>query len=323
MKTLAMLLAASVLAAAQQPESRSVQAGSALKLELKLEAVQYEAGAPITAPVRLTNSSDRKVSVSLELDRIKPFDGTLAGAVRLMVRDEEGKHRGIGEFGNFNRGSRKAQFAIPAAGTLEGTVGSFLGYWLAKGNERKDLPAGKYMLYAVLGDQPAAWSPGAAPRNAVRSNSVPMRVVEKSRKLRVSDLAWLSGKWTGKQGTTTFEETWSVPAAGSMLGTFRWMVNDKSSFFEFLLLEEDAEGVVLRFKHFSPGFRPWEKEGPNELRASQPVEGRLVFTNTRKGGSPARMIYERSKDDSLKVTIESMGRSGKPETLGLDFRRSR
>ena len=39
----------------------------------------------------------------------------------------------------------------------------------------------------------------------------------------VFDLSWLSGAWYGQVGDDLIEEHWSGPAAGTLMGMFRWI----------------------------------------------------------------------------------------------------
>ncbi len=75
------------------------------------------------------------------------------------------------------------------------------------------------------------------------------------------------------------EEVWSQPLAGTMMGSFRLVIDDEIEFYELMVLGPDAEGVALKVKHFSKDFVAWEeKEGavrfgfesvkPNDARFS-------------------------------------------------------
>lgn len=61
---------------------------------------------------------------------------------------------------------------------------------------------------------------------------------------RVSDLAWMSGRWETQaaQGRWT-EEVWSAPRGGMMLGFSRSGANEAIREFEFLRVAAGADGV--------------------------------------------------------------------------------
>ena len=58
------------------------------------------------------------------------------------------------------------------------------------------------------------------------------------------DVAWLAGVWAGTAGTSIFEERWTPPAGGSMLGVARSLRNDLMLSFEFLCIVERNGGLV-------------------------------------------------------------------------------
>jgi len=74
----------------------------------------------------------------------------------------------------------------------------------------------------------------------------------------LDDAAWLVGSWTGTAFGQEFEEVWSPPSAGSMVGTFKLMNAGEVSFYELLLLSVDDGTLSLKVKHFNPDFSAWE-----------------------------------------------------------------
>ena len=74
----------------------------------------------------------------------------------------------------------------------------------------------------------------------------------------LADAAWLVGSWTGTAFGQEFEEVWSPPSAGSMIGTFKLLDEGEVSFYELLLLSVDEGTLSLKVKHFNPDFSAWE-----------------------------------------------------------------
>ena len=63
------------------------------------------------------------------------------------------------------------------------------------------------------------------------------------------------------------EEVWSQPLAGTMMGSFRLVIDDEIEFYELMVLGPDTEGMALKVKHFSKDFVAWEdKEGSVRFR---------------------------------------------------------
>ncbi len=70
----------------------------------------------------------------------------------------------------------------------------------------------------------------------------------------------LVGRWQGFYADQPVEEIWFDPIGGQMMGCFRWVREGKVWMYEFTLLSEEADGIVLRIKHFKPDFVGWEEK---------------------------------------------------------------
>ena len=74
----------------------------------------------------------------------------------------------------------------------------------------------------------------------------------------IDHVAWLSGSWTGTAFGAQFEEVWNPPSAGSMVGMYKLMRDDKVDFYELLVIVEEEGSLALKVKHFSDAFVAWE-----------------------------------------------------------------
>ena len=79
-------------------------------------------------------------------------------------------------------------------------------------------------------------------------------------KASVADLAWLAGRWTGEGLGGRIEETWSAPDAGSMVGYFRLVKDDKPVFYEIMTILEVDGSLQMRLKHVNPDMTGWEEK---------------------------------------------------------------
>jgi hypothetical protein len=77
---------------------------------------------------------------------------------------------------------------------------------------------------------------------------------------RVADLAWLAGQWQGEGLGGTFDEVWSAPVGGAMVGYFRLVRDGKAVFYEILTLLEVDGSVEMRLKHVNPDMTGWEEK---------------------------------------------------------------
>lgn len=121
----------------------------------------------------------------------------------------------------------------------------------------------------------------------------------------IDRLAWMEGGWGDYRNGNHMEEFWSGPAAGTMVGMFRWIKGDDLRFYELIVLEEFEDGVVMRIKHFNRGFEPWEQEHVL-LHVVDLQERRAVFfmEGTEK---PTWLVYERTGPDTLEAWFEYAG----------------
>lgn len=126
------------------------------------------------------------------------------------------------------------------------------------------------------------------------------------RSFSITELGWMEGHWVTDSSGGLTEEIWMAPTGGSMVGSFRWVVPEQMHVLEFLVIEESADGVFLRFKHFDPDYSTWEEDAANTYRLEDVEPGRAVFVNVDWNGRvPQRMIYTRLDSNRLLFRGES------------------
>jgi hypothetical protein len=77
----------------------------------------------------------------------------------------------------------------------------------------------------------------------------------------LSDASWLAGSWTGTAFGSQFEQVWSAPSVGSMVGYFKLFSEEKGvNFYELMLLTVDDGTLSLKVKHFNADFTAWEEK---------------------------------------------------------------
>jgi hypothetical protein len=114
------------------------------------------------------------------------------------------------------------------------------------------------------------------------------------------DLGWLEGRWIGRHGEDIVEEHWSAPAAGAIMGMFRWLSGDKVRFYELLTIEPAGDGrLLMRIKHFHPGLKGWEEKDQAVTLAL--VAWSATSTLWRQLDRPDErfLVYRREKGDCL------------------------
>lgn len=115
-------------------------------------------------------------------------------------------------------------------------------------------------------------------------------------------LKWLTGEWSGEGLGGQCLESWSPAAAGSMIGTFRLIEDDKLNLCEVFLLTKTDAGIHLKLKHFNDQLVGWEEK-------DKCVDFPLlkVGKNTAWFGG---LTYQLQKDGSLKAWVAMKKKDG-------------
>ena len=112
----------------------------------------------------------------------------------------------------------------------------------------------------------------------------------------VESLAWLAGSWAREGDRSRWEEHWTVPAGGTMVGMARMVRDGVTAFTESLLIEEREDGIYY-------GARPSNQpEAAYKLIIND--AGRAVFTNPEHA-LPHTIGYDLAPDGSLMAWIEN------------------
>lgn len=120
----------------------------------------------------------------------------------------------------------------------------------------------------------------------------------------IHDLTFLAGAWIGTIGQDKAEEHWSQPAAGNIMGMFRWIgADDSLRMLEILSITEENETIHLRLIHYSSTLQPWESE-PVHLQLAA-LEPRMVrFEPVQRDGQLQSITYDCRVDDHLTITVK-------------------
>ena len=138
--------------------------------------------------------------------------------------------------------------------------------------------------------------------------------------LSVAQLDWLTGTWSGEKDGDRIEETWLPPAAGAMIGAFRWLRGESVVVYELLALEPAGDSVVLLLRHYKPGLVA--REGEVEALEFRLVEARdgFVLFDLGDPARPTRVGYRRGDGDTLVAVLERT-REGRTTVEEFVYRR--
>jgi hypothetical protein len=125
----------------------------------------------------------------------------------------------------------------------------------------------------------------------------------------LKDLNFLSGKWITKSEWGEMEEHWSTPMGNSMMCAYRCVKDGKVVFYEFIVIEQEATGPVMKLRHFSPGNIGWEeKDKPYEYPLTFLESDRARFERPDK---KTALTFYRISHDKLNVVLERQDKEGK------------
>jgi len=114
--------------------------------------------------------------------------------------------------------------------------------------------------------------------------------------VRPADLLWISGAWSGQRGEDPIDEYWSQLQGDMLLGMFRWLHAGQLRFSELMSLENEADELVQRIKHFDPGLKGREERDRSlEFVLVQRQEREANFLQ-RQVADPPWLVYRLEPD---------------------------
>jgi hypothetical protein len=119
------------------------------------------------------------------------------------------------------------------------------------------------------------------------------QTVSAASRATLADVTFIAGRGVGELNGGVIEEHWSLPNGDAMMGMFSYATDGRARFYEFLLIEQTAAGLVLRLKHFNPGLIGWEEKAE-------------VFSYPLIEIGPKRAVFERP-DKQTKLTFDGAG----------------
>jgi len=116
-----------------------------------------------------------------------------------------------------------------------------------------------------------------------------------SPKADLSVTSWVAGHWHGEAFGGTTEEVWTSPLGGSMMGSFKLVVDGKVNFYELITLSEVNGTLILKLKHFNANLTGWEEK-------DETVDFRLVKVTPKKVFFDA-FTFEKVSDIEINVYV--------------------
>ena len=126
--------------------------------------------------------------------------------------------------------------------------------------------------------------------------------------------SWIQGSWTGSAFGGTAEEIWSAPNGGSMMCSFRLIIEGQVQFYELCILREVEHTVLLQLKHFDKRLIGWEtKEETVDFPLVKLEENRAYF---------AGFTIEKVDEDHINMYV-MIGDDGKEQEMLFAYTRKK
>ena len=141
---------------------------------------------------------------------------------------------------------------------------------------------------------------------------------------KLADVTWLAGSWRGQMSGGQIEEVWTPLQGGVMMGMFR-MLNAKgqASFYEFQIIEETAEGVGLKIKHFNRAMKGQEeREKFADFKLTKATADEATFEAIEEDARVS-LLYKRLPAGRMEVHFHKVVTStGKEQKMLFPFERA-
>jgi hypothetical protein len=129
----------------------------------------------------------------------------------------------------------------------------------------------------------------------------------------LENIAWIAGTWHGEAFGGQTEEIWSEPSGGSMMATFKLIVDGKVQFYEIEIIREIENSLVLQLKHFDNSLKGWETQNETvDFPLKKITEHRVVFEG---------MSFERVSANEMNVYVD-IKENGKTETVKFNYKKA-
>ncbi|MDC8003719.1 DUF6265 family protein [Aureisphaera galaxeae] len=148
---------------------------------------------------------------------------------------------------------------------------------------------------------------------ALAQNTLTLKDKQESPKADLGSIAWMAGHWKGEAFGGITEEVWTPPLGGSMMCTFKLVVNNEVNFYEIVTITEEEGTLMLRLKHFHSNLKGWEeKDETVDFKLVKVTEDRVYFEG---------FTFERVSDDEVNLYVVINEGEGKVEEVKFNYKK--
>ncbi len=130
---------------------------------------------------------------------------------------------------------------------------------------------------------------------------------------KLENIAWIAGTWHGEAFGGITEEIWSEPSGGSMMATFKLIVEGKVQFYEIEVIREIEDSLILQLKHFDSDLKGWETKNETvDFPLVEITETKVVFES---------MTFEKVSSNEMNVYVDIENENGSVETVKFNYKK--
>ena len=125
-------------------------------------------------------------------------------------------------------------------------------------------------------------------------------------------IKWLAGSWEGEAFGGEFEEVWTSPSGGSMMGSYKSINEGEISFYEFIIIQEINNSLIIKLKHFHPDLKGWEEKNSTiDFPLVKVIKDKVYFDG---------YTFEKINEDLINVYV-MIGKKDKKEEVKFIYNR--
>lgn len=130
---------------------------------------------------------------------------------------------------------------------------------------------------------------------------------------KLENIAWIAGTWRGEAFGGITEEIWSEPSGGSMMATFKLIVDEKVQFYEIEVIREIEDSLILQLKHFDSDLKGWETKNETiDFPLIEITETKVIFEG---------MTFEKISSNEMNVYVDIKNDDDTIETVKFNYKK--
>jgi hypothetical protein len=126
---------------------------------------------------------------------------------------------------------------------------------------------------------------------------------------------WIAGHWQGEAFGGIAEEIWTAPLGGSMMGSFKLVIDGSVKFYELCTIAKIDSTIILRLKHFHNDLKGWEeKDKTVDFNLIKVTPYQVFFDG---------FTFERINDNEMNLYVVIHSSSGEAKETMFNYKRVR